>query len=64
MLNNEFRRTTSHEITSQAHCTYFQQRYRWDDYIYGQIAWEPLFTIGRRNTWHRSFGTRSKLVHK
>jgi hypothetical protein len=51
------------EITSQAHRTYFQERYRWDDYIYGQIAWEPLYAIGRRHTSHRSFGNRSKLVH-
>jgi hypothetical protein len=50
-------------ITSQSHRIYFQQRYRWDDYVYRLIAWDALFTIGRRSSSLPSSGTRSKLVH-
>jgi hypothetical protein len=50
-------------ITSQSHRDYLHQRYKWDAYTGDQIAWEPLFTIGRRMSSHASFSTRAKLVH-
>jgi hypothetical protein len=50
-------------ITSDAHRTYFQQRYRWDDAVWSTIAWEPLYVIGRRTFQKPCFSNRSKLVH-
>ena len=50
-------------ITSDAHRIYLQQRYRWDDFIWSTIAWEPLYIIGRRTTKKPCFANRSKLLH-
>ena len=50
-------------ITSDAHRTYLQQRYRWDDFIWSTIAWEPLYTIGRRTSKKPCFANRSKILH-
>jgi hypothetical protein len=50
-------------ISSDAHRTYLQQRYRWDDFVWSTIAWEPLYSIGRRSTKKPCFVTRSKLLH-
>jgi hypothetical protein len=50
-------------ISSEAHRNYFQQRYQWDDFVWSSIAWEPLYTIGRRTTTKRSFVNRTKLIH-
>ena len=50
-------------ISSEAHRNYFQQRYQWDDFVWSSIAWDPLYTIGRRTTKQRCFVNRTKLVH-
>ena len=50
-------------ITSDAHRIYLQQRYRWDAPTWSTIAWEPLYTIGRRTTTKPCFANRSKLLH-
>ena len=50
-------------ISSQAHRTYLQNRYKWDDYVWSTIAWEPLYAIGRRVSQQSCFSNRSKLIH-
>ena len=50
-------------ISSDAHRTYLQQRYRWDDFVWSTIAWEPLYSIGRRTRQKPCFANRSKLIH-
>jgi hypothetical protein len=50
-------------ISSTTHRTYLQQRYQWSDQVWSTIAWEPLYTIGRRHTKKPCFVNRTKLVH-
>ena len=50
-------------IASDAHRSYLQQRYRWDDFVWSTIAWEPLYSIGRRTRQNPCFTNRSKLIH-
>jgi Reverse transcriptase (RNA-dependent DNA polymerase) len=50
-------------ISSKAHRQYLQQRYNWDDQVWSTIAWESLYTIGRRSTKKPCFVNRTKLVH-
>ena len=50
-------------ITSNAHRTYLQNRYKWSDFTWHTIAWEPLHTIGRRSATKPCFSNRSKLLH-
>ena len=50
-------------ISSKAHRQYLQQRYKWEDQVWSTIAWESLYTIGRRSTKKPCFVNRTKLVH-